>query len=341
MKISLLLTAILLYTALILQIHAQAIDKVTFFESDSILHAKLSTNIGKLVQSRLKPEYIPATFSCTMPDSNISEKVRIIARGNMRRKTCSLPPVKINFHNETSPVFNTLGSLKLVSGCFLNDYGDQLVLKEYLIYKIYNLLTEKSFHVRLLDLSLEDENGKRKPSSQHAFLIEDEKALAKRNECKAVSYAQINPGYADRSQMNLVSIFEYMIGNTDYGFTVNHNTILIQSKADSTSKPFIVPYDFDYSGLVNADYAVPAEGIEIDNVRQRYYMGFLITPNELNNVIAIFNNQKDKIYSLINNFQLLTEKNRKDIIYYLDDFYKTINNNREAKNIFVNGSRKA
>ena len=121
------------------------------------------------------------------------------------------------------------------------------------------------------------------------------------------------------------------------GFTVNHNTVLIQSIVDSTSKPFIVPYDFDYSGFVNADYAVPADGIEIDNVRQRYYMGFLITINELNNVITIFNNQKDKIYSLINNFQLLTERNRKEMINYLNDFYKTINNNREAKNIFING----
>ena len=87
--------------------------------------------------------------------------------------------LKINFHNETSPVFSSLGSLKLVSGCFQNDYGDQLVLKEYLVYKIYNLLTEKSFHVRLLDFSYEDENGKKKPTSQHAFLIEDRKRLPK------------------------------------------------------------------------------------------------------------------------------------------------------------------
>src|SRR6478672_3131487 len=192
MRKSLLLTAIFFYTALILQTHAQKIDKVKFFESDSILHAKLSTNISKLIQSKSKPTYIPATFSCKMPDSIISEKVRIIARGITRRQICSFPPVKINFHNETSPVFSSLGSLKLVSGCFQNDYGDQLLLKEYLVYKIYNLLTEKSFHVRLLDLSYEDESAKKKSFTQHAFLIEDEKALAKRNNCKILKIEHIS-----------------------------------------------------------------------------------------------------------------------------------------------------
>jgi hypothetical protein len=230
--------------------------------------------------------------------------------------------------------------LKLVSGCFQNDYGDQLVLKEYLVYKIYNLLTEQSFHVRLLDLSYEDESAKKKSFTQHAFLIEDEKALAKRNNCKILKIEHISRDYTDRQQMILVYMFEYMIGNTDYGFTVNHNTVLIQSTEDSTSKPFVVPYDFDYSGFVNANYAVPADGIEIADVRQRYYMGFMLTMNELNNVTTIFNNKKDDIYPLINNFQLLTEKNRKDIINYLDDFYKTINNSKESKSIFINGARK-
>jgi hypothetical protein len=39
---------------------------------------------------------------------------------------------------------------------------------------------------------------------------------------------------------------------------------------DSTARPVVVPYDFDYAGIVDAYYAVPNEGLEIENVRQRF-----------------------------------------------------------------------
>src|SRR5438045_7766821 len=104
---------------------------------------------------------------------------------------------------------------------------------------------------------------------------------------------------------------------------------------DSTARPIVVPYDFDYAGLVDAYYAVPNEGLPIENVRQRLYRGFARTEEELNEAIAIFNKQKEKIYLLIRSFDLLTEKNRKNITDYLDDFYKTINNNSQVKTIFI------
>jgi hypothetical protein len=115
---------------------------------------------------------------------------------------------------------------------------------------------------------------------------------------------------------------------------------LIQPAKDSTAKPIVVPYDFDYAGIVDAYYAVPNEGLDIENVRQRLYRGYARTEEELNQTIAIFNKQKEKLYSLVNNFDLLTEKNRKNIIAYLDDFYKTINNSSQVKTLFIQQARK-
>jgi hypothetical protein len=122
--------------------------------------------------------------------------------------------------------------------------------------------------------------------------------------------------------MTIVAIFQYMIRNTDFGVSANHNIILIQTAKDSTARPIVVPYDFDYAGLVDAYYAVPNEGLPIENVRQRLYRGYSRTEEELNAALAIFNQQKEKYTHSSIILTLLTEKNRKNIIDYLDDFYK-------------------
>lgn len=315
------------------------VDPVKFFSNDTTLQSTLTTDFAKYIRSGQKPVYLPATFTCTIADSVVSEKVRIMARGNVRREICYMPPVKINFHNATSPVLYPLNSLKLVCACYQNDLFDQNILKEYLCYKIYNMLTEKSFNVRLLNLNYEDVNEKKKTVSEHAFFLEDSKALAKRNNCEEMKDIKLQSEVTDRKQMTMVAVFEYMIGNTDWGVSANHNTVLIQPTNDSASRPYVVPYDFDYSGLVNADYAIPSEGLGIDNVRQRLYRGFPRTLDELNETFAVFNNQKENIYSMIKNFLPLSKKNRDDIIDYLDEFYKTINDSRQVKDIFIDHAR--
>ncbi len=322
-------------------LHAQQpsgnIDKVQIFEDESPWDVTLSMDMGTLLKTKSKPEYIPATFTCKINDSIISEEIRIIARGNVRREICYMPPIKLNFHNSTSPKLYPLNSLKLVCSCKNGDGYDQLVLKEFLVYKIYNLLTTKSYRVRLLNIDYEDIGKKKKTVSQHAFLIEDGKDMAKRNKCNELKKVTMKSLYTDREQMTLVALFQYMIGNTDWGVSVNHNTSLIRSAKDSTELPYVIPYDFDYCGLVNAVYAVPGEGMGIDEVSQRVYRGYPRTQDELNDAIGIFNQQKEKIYSMIKGFEPLSSRGRSDVIYYLDAFYKIINNPVEVKYIFMGG----
>jgi hypothetical protein len=336
----LILSVALFLKTFVTPVCAQVIDPVKFFETNDVLEARLTLDFAKLIRTSSKPEYFPATFSCKTVDSTITEQIRIIARGHIRKEICYMPPVKLNFHNNTSPKLYPLNSLKMVLTCYENSNGDQLLLKEYLVYKIYNLITDRSFRVRLLNLRYEDTNPKKKPYTGHAFLIESDKALAKRNNCAELKNTRSHAEYTDRRQMTIVAIFQYMIGNTDFGVSANHNIILIQPAKDSTARPIVVPYDFDYAGLVDAYYAVPNEGLDIENVRQRLYRGFSRTEAELNEAIAIFNKQKANIYSLVNGFDLLTEKNRKNIIDYLEEFYKTINNSNQVKNLFIERARK-
>ena len=315
---------------------SSSVNKTSFFNDTSILNATITTNLTKLFNQKKEGSQFHATFETKLPDgTSTNDHVILELRGHSRKDLCYIPPLKVVFKNHATSSFSTLGSLKLVSQCKTSGAYDQFLLKEFIIYRIYNLLTDMSFRVRLVDVNLVDSSGKKKTVTEHAFFMEDIKDLAKRNNCRDWKDRKLYSEDADRRQMTMVAIFEYMIGNTDWGVGVNHNTRYIISKTDSLARPFAVPYDFDYSGFVNTDYAIPDENFEIQSVRERVYRGFPRTIDELNEVLNIYKRQKDSIYSLINNFELLSAKSKKEIIIYLDDFYKQISNQDMVKLIFI------
>lgn len=317
-----------------------AVDASQFFIDPAPLTITLSTDIGNLVSGKIKDNNQKAIFTCKLPDSStVSEEILINARGHMRRSICYMPPLRLNFHNTTSPKLYALNSLKLVCACRSGDEYQQLLLKEYLVYKIYNLFTEKSFRVRLLNITYEDTKEKKNPGTQYAFFVENIDALAKRNRCKEWKGPKLHMENTDRQQMTMLAIFEYMIGNTDWSVRGDHNIKLIVSKKDSTARPYAVPYDFDYSGLVNAEYAVPEPQLGIENVTQRLYRGFPRNIEELNAVLAVYNLQKENIYAMIGGFEPLSDQYKKQMIRYLDDFYKTINDPVLVKRAFIDDAR--
>ncbi|CAN5412362.1 hypothetical protein BH10BAC2_BH10BAC2_42230 [soil metagenome] len=317
-----------------------AVDASQFFLDQAPLSVTLSTDIGNLVSGKIKDNNQKAIFTCKLPDSStVSEEILINARGHMRRSICYMPPLKLNFRNASSPKLYPLNSLKLVCACRGGDDYQQLLLKEYLVYKMYNLLTEKSFRVRLLNITYEDTKEKKNPGIQYAFFVENIDALAKRNRCKEWKGVKLHTETTDRELMTMLAIFEYMIGNTDWSVPGDHNVKLIVSKKDSTTRPFAIPYDFDYSGIVNAEYAVPEPQLGIENVTQRLYRGYPRNMEELNAVLAVYNLQKENIYAVINECEPLSNQYKKQMIHYLDDFYKTINDPVMVKHTFINDAR--
>ncbi len=81
--------------------------------------------------------------------------------------------------------------------------------------------------------------------------------MARRNGCEILEVERIPQERTNRHKINVLSVFQYMIGNTDWSVRALHNVVLL--KEDPTALPIVVPYDFDWCGLVNAPYAVPAE----------------------------------------------------------------------------------
>jgi len=316
------------------------INRQLFFSNDSVIEATLTTDIKLLRHHKNKPVWQPASISMQYPGSSvISEQIGIMPRGIYRKENCDLAALMLDFKKNSTSKLSSLKKLKLVGGCQSGSSAEILLLKEYLVYKIYNFISPMGFRVRLLHVVYKDSQQKMKTYSQYAFLIEDIKDLADRNNCVEVKNKIVNTEATDRQQMNLVSLFQYMIGNTDWSVRGNHNIKLMASRNNIVAAPYPVPYDFDYAGLVNADYAVPAENLSIKFVTERLYRGYPRNMNELQLNLEIFRHKKEAIMAYIKNFTLLNEKEKKEMTRYLDDFYRIINDKKSCQSIFIDNAR--
>ena len=334
---------LLVLPALYAQKPMAKIDEVQFFADESVMQVTINMDVRKLIANKMKEGYkFPANFNAKLNESTeISEPVMLEVRGHFRRDNCYMPPLKVNFKSQAAPVLSPLGSLKLVNVCEVDRSDNtEFLLKEYLIYKIYNLITEKSLRARLLKISYVDSAGKKKPISNYAFLLEDVKDMAKRNHCVERKRDVRHSEATDRKQMTRVALFEYMIANADWSVPAGHNIKLIVTKSDTNSIPLAVPYDFDHSGLVKTDYALPPPQLNITDVTERTYRGFPRSMEELQEVAEEFLKQKDSIYHLIKEFKLLPSKTRSVMISFLDNFFDIISKPKTIRTEFILNARK-
>jgi hypothetical protein len=126
-----------------------------------------------------------------------------------------------------------------------------------------------------------------------------------------------------------------MIGNTDWSVWNQHNIELL--KEDTSAKPIVVPFDFDWSGIVNAPYAIPAGSLP--SVKTRYYRNFCITDAELQLALDDFRQHRDEIYQTCKSVPFLSEKELKKTLKYIDDFFKIIENPQKVDSEFHGNCR--
>jgi hypothetical protein len=131
-----------------------------------------------------------------------------------------------------------------------------------------------------------------------------------------------------------------MIGNTDWAVPNLHNIKLIRARKDSLARPFAIPYDFDFAGFVDAPYASPSPLLGIESVRERSYRGFPRNMAEIEPILAVFNEKKDSIYTLIKNFDRIKPSTRQVMIKYIDEFYQIINNKTLVNDYFIANARR-
>jgi len=252
-------------------------------------------------------------------------------RGITRRRICRFPPLKLHFDkkNLKGTEFRGNKSLKLVTYCDINRKYEQYYIKEYLTYRIYNLITDYSFRARPMVIEYK-ESDKDDSITRFGFLIEDVDDVAKRNDLEELSIASVPFRDLDPATTSRLSLFQFMIGNLDWAATSGpkddsccHNSKLIGAGNDVNPK-YSVPYDFDSSGLVNAHYAAPPKGLKVRNIRQRLYRGFCTFNDELPQTVALFKEKKSDILALFQSNTHLSDYSRERANDYIEDFYKII-----------------
>lgn len=317
----------------------KAIDEKKFFKDELPIVMKLSTDIKGLIAEKKNLNYVNAVISFKFPDSSIMEgPVQIKPRGKFRKEHCRLSSLAVNFKNQASPAFSKLGTLKMVGGCGFTASHEQFLLKEYLIYKIYNMFTDMSFRVRLLHVNYYDTKAKIKSYTQYAFLMEDVDDLGKRNKCVEKELVRYSPKGMRREEATLFFLFQYMIGNTDWSIPFYHNVKLMVDRKDSLSMPYPIAYDFDMTGLVDPPYGGPPPELGIERLTQRVYRGYARSLDEIETAAKLFLEKEEAIYALINQFNLLTPGNKKDMLRFLKEFFTEIKSKKELKKIFVDNA---
>ena len=325
--------------ALPASISAQPRPVQPLFGSDSVLELRIEADLKAVFKER-GDEGKP--YPATVTVGGVAVPAQLGTRGffRLKRTTCLFPPLRLRFAKEAPPelagtVFAGQRKLKMVTHCQARDGYEENVIEEYLLYRAYNTLTDTSFRARLARVTYVDSrDGGAKPVTRYAFLIEDEDRMAERLGGKILDQKGATPADLHPQLVVLLSMFAYMVGNTDWGLGSLHNIRLVQT---STGYILPVPYDFDWSAVVDAPYAAPAAQFGTKTIYERVYMGPCVPPPEMEHAVALFTSRRDSIYALFRNESLLDRRAGERAVRYLDDFFGLLKDDRARRRTFSQG----
>lgn len=314
------------------------------FQSQRVVPVKLSYSSKEMKKETNDSSYITTIFEYQSSKGNWETMgLQLRKRGNFRLKNCTFPPLKLKIKKDSAKgtIFKGNKRLKMVMPCSAQSGNNNKVLKEYMAYKFYEQLSPYHFKTRLLEIDYTDLKSKKpKHHKFMGFLIEDDKVVAKRHNGNTMK-RKVHPMAQEAVTSVRNAFFQYMIGNTDFSVVYRHNVKLFF--IDSNTLP--VPYDFDMSGLVNANYAVVSQinnkTMPLENVRQRLYRGFKRPDDVFQKVRQEYLGQKDAIFNIIEDCKPLFDNDSeyekaKD---YIRDFYEILINDDKFLKEIVKAAR--
>ena len=269
-----------------------ALSQGLFRKADP-LEVTITTGLGALIRDRDSTDRVTHGAELSYSDSSgkpVKLAITLRTRGHFRRqaRNCEFPPLKVEMGKPAAArtVFEGNRTLKLVTNCRPSnaDY-EQYILQEYALYRIYQALTPWSYRTRLAHIAYRDSAGKAKPVDSWAFFVEDDGDLARRMGAKKFETTGAMFEHLEPTEFGYLQLFEYMSGNTDWSVSGLHNVTLMR---DSIGLIHPVPYDFDWTGAVNARYSFPDKSLPISSVRDRLWRGDFRTADAMKPVIETF-----------------------------------------------------
>lgn len=298
------------------------------FEDDAVLAINLTGPFSTLIEEKKNRAELPFVLRA----DDVEHLIKVRVRGNSRTRVCDAPPVRLNFVKSKTKdtVFAGQDKLKLVTHCHDSDPAEANILQEYSAYKMFSVISDVGYKVRLVRISYSDTEKRLKRDSivRYGILIESASELADRVGGKRAQIPGVTLGSLDKQQAAKVFVFNYMIGNTDWSLVAAegsdeccHNSHLF----DIDSQHFMVPYDFDLSGLVNARYARPDPSLGIRRVTSRRYRGYCISPEALKDATSAIAERRDNVLGVVRQVPGLIENDIKAMEEYLDEFFDQAN----------------
>ena len=267
------------------------------FENQDPLKLKLSYSNKVIRLETDDTTYVKTTMSYWYNNNWNDLEVSLRARGNFRRSKCYFPPIKMKIKKSKAEgsLFEGNKNLKLVVPCLLQEEKNDNIIQEFIAYKFYEKISPYHFKTRMVEIEFSE--VKKKKTIVHklkGFLIEDDKRVADRFEGKSFE-RYIHPKAMDNMTSIQNSMFQFMIGNTDFSVAYQHNGKLLYAN----KKIFPLPYDFDLCGLVDASYAVVNSTLGIKTVKDRKYRGFKRDENMVYEVRDQFLEKKSDFFNIV------------------------------------------
>jgi hypothetical protein len=264
--------------------------------------------------------------------------IELRTRGHVRRnpRMCGFAPLRLELPKDKTrgTIFEGHGKVKLGTHCQGDGIYQQYTLLDYLANRLHNTLTPRSLRVRLARVTYAETGGGKEPYTKLGILFEDVDDMAARAGARELPVPRQLFQFVDQRQLMFMSMFQYMIGNTDYSILALHNVIMLD---DAKGVRLTVPYDFDYSGLVDAHYATAVKALNLASVRDRLYRGPCKTESEVNEALTPFREKQAALLALPATLTQygLTDGQRKDAEKYLDEFFELVSRPDRVKKTFV------
>jgi hypothetical protein len=308
------------------------------FEEDKPVEISLRFDLATYFRAKPKDEYLKTNITIYISKTDsINKDIKLRTRGIFRNQYCRFAPIELNF-KKTGFAYsdlNSISKIKLVPQCSSSKQNEDWVFREYLTYKLFNVLTDTSFRVRLLTINYFDSEKKRKPIRQIGFFIEPVEMLLARTNSVQIKTHALNQKNIVPKIMDRFAIFNYMIGNYDWAVPGQHNVLVIKSLSfDTLGLAVAIPHDFDWTGLVNPDYAIPAVEVGTETVRDRIYTGICRSNEVFHKDLELFSKKKKEFYRIINEFPYIDQSSKNDMIRYLDGFFDQLEG-REDRLIYA------
>ncbi len=281
---------------------------------------ELHVNFDSLEVYRKKVDFMPAKV---IQDGEVLD-LEVAVRGKFRRKTCAMPPLKLKFKKAglRAAGLNTHNDFKLVTHCTNDESGQDALLREQLAYELYRTVNpEASFRTQLLTITYVN-TADGSTTTSYAILIEDVDEMKNRLDGKSCNDCYNMP-INNIANAETVTLFQYLIGNVDYSTRMVRNLKMV-TEADGQN--VLVPYDFDYSGLVNASYAKGMHHLNQQKVTDRVLVWEFSDAPDFEEAADYLVSLKDTLLEQVVSFDGLADASKKEISKYLKSGLRQIKN---------------